>query len=66
MDGGSRNADGTRAFVRCCPREGRNAVGVYAADDLGGQRFKIACGTRNGTYGIATFYPVDERPTCAE
>jgi hypothetical protein len=57
---------GTRAFVRCCPREGRNAVGVYAAPDLGGQRFKIACGTRNGTYGIATFYPVDERPTCAE
>ena len=46
---------GTRAFVRCCPREGRNAVGVYAAPDLGGQRFKIACGTRNGTYGIATF-----------
>jgi hypothetical protein len=57
---------GTRAFVRCCPRDGRNAVGVYAAPDLGGQRFKIACGTRNGTYGIATFYPVDERATCAE
>jgi len=57
---------GTRAFVRCCPREGKNAVGVYAASDLGGQRFKIACGTRNGTYGIATFYPADERPTCAE
>ncbi len=57
---------GTRAFARCCPREGRNAVGVYAASDLGGQRFKIACGTRNGTYGIATFYPVDERSTCAE
>ncbi|HSP18547.1 MAG TPA: EndoU domain-containing protein, partial [Myxococcaceae bacterium] len=57
---------GTRAFVRCCPREGRNAVGVYAAADLGRQHFKIACGTRNGTYGIATFYPVDERPTCAE
>lgn len=57
---------GTRAFVRCCPREGHNAVGVYAAQDLGGQRFKIACGTRNGTYGIATFYPVDDMPTCAE
>jgi len=57
---------GTRAFVRCCPREGRNAIGVYAAGDLGGQRFKIACGTRNGTYGIATFYPVDAPPTCAE
>ncbi len=57
---------GTRAFVRCCPRDGRNAAGVYAADDLGGQRFQIACGTRNGTYGIATFYPVDDRPTCAE
>ena len=57
---------GTRAFVRCCPREGRDAVGVYSARDLGGQAFKIACGTRNGTYGIATFYPVTERPTCGE
>jgi len=57
---------GTRAFVRCCPRQSANAVGVYAAPDLGGQRFKIACGTRNGTYGIATFYPVDEPSTCAE
>ena len=57
---------GTRAFVRCCPRDGKNAVGVYAAPDLGRTPFKIACGTRNGTYGIATFYPVDERPTCAE
>ena len=57
---------GTRAFVRCCPRDGRNAVGVYGASDLGPRRFKIACGTRNGTYGIATFYPVDEPATCAE
>jgi len=57
---------GTRAFVRCCPRQGRNAVGVYGAPDLGPRRFKIACGTRNGTYGIATFYPVDEPLTCAE
>ncbi|HZW88366.1 MAG TPA: hypothetical protein VFF12_04750, partial [Myxococcaceae bacterium] len=56
----------TRAFVRCCPRDGRNSVGVYGAPDLGPRRFKIACGTRNGTYGIATFYPVDEPATCAE
>jgi hypothetical protein len=57
---------GTRAFVRCCPREGRNAAGVYQASDFGGQTFKIACGTRNGTYGIATFYPTDEMPSCGE
>jgi hypothetical protein len=57
---------GTRAFVRCCPRDGRSSVGVYGAPDLGPRRFKIACGTRNGTYGIATFYPVDEPATCAE
>ena len=59
---------GTRAFVRCCPREGKNAVGVYQSSDLGGQLFKIACGTRNGTYGIATFYPVARAPsaTCGE
>ena len=54
----------TRAFVRCCPRSGKNAAGVYAASDVGHQRWRIACGTRNGTYGIATFYPVDETPTC--
>jgi len=56
----------TRAFVRCCPRDGRNAVGVYGASDLGPRRFKIACGTRNGTFGIATFYPVEEPATCSE
>jgi len=57
---------GTRAFVHCCPRDGRSSVGVYGASDLGPQTFKIACGTRNGTYGIATFYPVDEPATCGE
>jgi len=41
-------------------------VGAYAASDVGHQRWRIACGTRNGTYGIATFYPVDETPTCGE
>jgi len=56
----------TRAFVRCCPRSGKTAVGVYAASDVGHQRWRIACGTRNGTYGIATFYPVDDTPTCGE
>jgi hypothetical protein len=54
------------AFVRCCPRDGRNSVGVYGAPDLGPRRFKIACGTRNGTDSIATFYPVDEPATSAE
>jgi len=57
---------GTRAFVRCCPRDGRSSVGVYGASDLGPRTFKIVCGTRNGTYGIATFYPVDEPATCGE
>ena len=57
---------GTRAFVRCCPRQGKNAVGVFEAGDFGEYRFRIACGTRNGTYGIATFYPVDEQATCRE
>jgi hypothetical protein len=56
----------TRAFVRCCPRDGRNAAGVYQVSELGGQTFRIACGTRNGTYGIASFYPVDDLPTCGE
>jgi len=40
----------TRAFVRCCLRWGKNALGVYAANDVGPQRWRIACGTRNGTY----------------
>lgn len=55
----------TRAFVRCCERGGRDG-GVYAAPDLGETRWRIWCGTRNGTYGIATVYPTDERATCAE
>jgi hypothetical protein len=57
---------GTRAFVRCCRREGTSGGGVYSAWDLGAQPFRIYCGTRNGTYGIATFYPVDEQATCGE
>ena len=52
---------GASAGSTGCP-----AVGVYTASDLGPGRFKIACGTRNGADGIATFYPVDEPPTCAE
>ncbi|MFN7135530.1 MAG: hypothetical protein ACK4N5_25890, partial [Myxococcales bacterium] len=58
-------ATATRAFVRCCDRRGRDG-GVYTAPDLGAARYRIWCGTRNGTYGIATVYPTDERPTCAE
>ncbi|OJH38130.1 EndoU domain-containing protein [Cystobacter ferrugineus] len=60
-------AIGTRAFARCCTRDGgRKEGGVYAAADLGPTAWRIWCGTRNGTYGIASLYPTDERPTCAE
>ncbi len=56
---------GTRAFARCCTRSGGSKDGgVYAAPDLGGVNHRIWCGTRNGSYGIATFYPTDEAPTC--
>lgn len=58
-------AIGTRAFARCCNRTGGSKDGgVYTAPDLGGIPYRIWCGTRNGTYGIATLYPTDERPTC--
>ncbi len=56
---------GTRAFARCCHRTGGSKDGgIYAASDLGGVPYRIWCGTRNGSYGIATFYPTDEAPTC--
>ncbi|MGO8969107.1 MAG: EndoU domain-containing protein [Myxococcaceae bacterium] len=58
-------AIGTRAFARCCNRSGGSKDGgVYAAPDLGGVSYRIWCGTRNGSYGIATLYPTDEAPTC--
>ncbi|HYO55178.1 hypothetical protein [Archangium sp.] len=60
-------AIGTRAFSRCCARDGaKKEGGVYSAPDLGGTSWRIWCGTRNGTYGIATLYPTDERPSCGE
>jgi hypothetical protein len=60
-------AVGTRAFVRCCSRgKGSEDGGVYTAPDLGGTSWQIWCGTRNGTYGIATLHPTDGRPTCRE
>jgi hypothetical protein len=60
-------AVGTRAFARCCARNGgMKEGGVYSAPDLGGTPWHIWCGTRNGTYGIASLYPTDERPTCGE
>jgi hypothetical protein len=31
---------------------------------LGGVPYRIWCGSRNGSYGIATLYPTDEKPTC--
>jgi hypothetical protein len=56
---------GTRAFARCCNRTGGNKDGgVYVAADLGSVPYRIWCGTRNGTYGIATLYPTDEARTC--
>jgi hypothetical protein len=58
-------AIGVRAFARCCDRgKGSKDGGVYAAPDLGGVPYRIWCGTRNGSYGIATLYPTDERPSC--
>lgn len=67
QDAVSLAAIGTRAFVRCCARDGaKKEGGVYSAPDLGGTSWKIFCGTRNGTYGIATLYPTNERPTCSE
>jgi hypothetical protein len=60
-------AVGTRAFARCCARDGaKKEGGVYSAPDLGGTSWRIWCGTRNGTYGIATLYPTNERPTCGD
>jgi hypothetical protein len=59
-------ATGVRAFARCCSRNGQNEGGVFAADDLGGQAWQVWCGSRNGTYGIASFYPSGDKPTCGE
>lgn len=67
QDAVSTAAIGTRAFVRCCARDGaKKEGGVYSAPDLGGTSWQIFCGTRNGTYGIATLYPTTDRPTCSE
>jgi hypothetical protein len=60
-------AIGTRAFARCCARGGaKKEGGVYSAPDLGGTNWRIWCGTRNGTYGIATLHPTDEKATCGD
>ncbi len=67
MDPVNLVAIGTRAFARCCERAGgRREGGVYSAPDLGGSAWQVYCGTRNGTYGIATLYPTDARPTCGD
>lgn len=67
MDPVALVAIGTRAFTRCCERAGGSREGgVYSAPDLGGGRWQVFCGTRNGTYGIATLYPTDARPTCGD
>ena len=60
-------AIGTRAFARCCVRGGaKKEGGVYSAPDLGGTSWQIWCGTRNGTYGIASLYPTDDKPNCGD
>ncbi|RKG86941.1 hypothetical protein D7W82_15065 [Corallococcus sp. CA049B] len=67
QDAVSIAAIGTRAFARCCARGGaKKEGGVYSAPDVGGGNWRIWCGTRNGTYGIATLHPTDEAATCAE
>jgi hypothetical protein len=57
---------GVRAFARCCHRGAANDGGVYSAGDTNGVRYQIWCGTRNGGYGIATFYPTNDQATCGE
>jgi hypothetical protein len=59
-------AIGVRAFAKCCHRSTSSDGGVFQASDLGGVRYQIWCGTRNGTYGIATLYPTNDRATCGE
>jgi|GEM_PF-341237 len=60
-------AIGTRAFARCCARGGaKKEGGVYSAPDLGGTNWRVWCGTRNGTYGIATLHPTDDKATCGD
>ncbi|WP_375760226.1 EndoU domain-containing protein [Corallococcus exercitus] len=67
QDAVSIAAIGTRAFARCCARGGaKKEGGVYSAPDIGGGNWRIWCGTRNGTYGIATLHPTEEAATCAE
>ncbi|NOK18032.1 EndoU domain-containing protein [Corallococcus carmarthensis] len=67
QDAVSIAAIGTRAFARCCARGGaKKEGGVYSAPDVEGGNWRIWCGTRNGTYGIATLHPTDEAATCSE
>ncbi|NRD54602.1 EndoU domain-containing protein [Corallococcus exiguus] len=67
QDAVSIAAIGTRAFARCCARGGAEKEGgVYSAPDVEGGNWRIWCGTRNGTYGIATLHPTDEAATCSE
>ncbi|MCY1034703.1 hypothetical protein OV207_24855 [Corallococcus sp. BB11-1] len=67
QDAVSIAAIGTRAFAHCCARGGaKKEGGVYSAPDIGGGNWRIWCGTRNGTYGIATLHPTDDAATCAE
>ena len=62
-------AAGTRAYDACC-MGGAPAAPVAQLRDGGryagprGITFQIWCGERNGTPGIATFYPIEGAPNC--
>lgn len=59
-------AAATRAFAKCCPRGQSSPGGVFRAPDLSPAHFQIWCGSRNGSFGIASFYPTDAAITCGD
>ena len=58
---GDHRGDGTRPLSLLRPRRSKKEGGVYSAPDLGGTPWQ-SLRTRNGTYGIASLYPTNERP----
>lgn len=46
-----------RAFTQFCAGTLDDRNGIYVAAELGNTHWQIFCGKRNGSYGIATFYP---------
>ena len=64
---------GTRAYQACCMGGAPAAVDQAGRLREGGKfagprglTFQIWCGERNGSPGIATFYPTDAAPTCGD